>query len=88
LCLKSKKIFIRYGSFPHEIWLRDFSGSPEVKTLSFQCKRVASSVPGQENKISHVMWPKKEIKIYLIASNRGRESLGTNKATDKSPRSL
>ena len=59
-----------------------------VKTLSFQCKRVASSVPGQENKISHVMWPKKEIKRYLIASNRGRESLGINKATDKSPWSL
>ena len=33
-------------------------------------------------------FPKKEIKRYLLASNRGRESLGTNKATDKSSRSL
>ena len=51
-------------------------------------QEVAGSVPGKGNKISHAVRPEKEIKRYLLACNRGRESLGTNKATDKNRWSL
>ena len=45
--------------------LRDFPGSPVVKTLLFNAGGLGS-IPGREARISHASWPKNQHKTEAV----------------------